>query len=712
MNEERLPRPMLTDWKAIADYFSRNCRTVQRWEKEEGLPIHRHPHRRRNSVYAYVDELDAWWRQRDLPATSAIESHGPLVSSAGARALPVPGMWMRRSTLTGVALAGIGVVIALGVAVPLNTRSRPSVATEPNVMSVVDGSTTEAWLAAGPIADLNGDGTNDLVLSAVHAKEVSILFGGTQARSGQLPALANVTVRGSDNGQHTGSIAGDFNGDGLSDLLIGVVLYEPDTLRSTGAAYVVLGRREWPATLQLPADADWAIKFAGPKDVRMVPCASDKPLDLNRDGLDDVVLGAVDYSPANRTSAGGAFVLFGRREWPRVLDLERDADITIMGSRSGEGLSGACASGDVNGDGRPDLALLAREETLWALLGGRGRYYVFFGRDRWPRLLDAGTSADLTFGGPRPNAVLAPPVVADLNGDGIADLIGASSGGTSEQPGAGEIACFWGRRGQRAAVQPMEAADLLIRGDTPDAALGAAITAADLDADGIDDLLVVEGGQRRLHMLFGRHRWPSRASFADLTPHQLLHAAPGAGDGGLRVGDLDGDTLPEVVITSPFASVPGHGRSGRAWLVKPQRPIAADMHPDHTPNTVFRPGVLAIRISGAQVPSGDRIDAATACIGGVRPIHEIWRDFDGDGIDDLQLYFNTGEMAIGPTTGRLCITARTRRGTIVVGVDSVVVSPGAGDALDVQPDPANRAAPDRRRQEPADHDTASSPGRT
>jgi TolB-like protein/tetratricopeptide (TPR) repeat protein len=51
----------LDSWKEIAVYLKRDVRTVHRWEHAEGLPVHRHPHQRRGSVYAFKAELDHWW---------------------------------------------------------------------------------------------------------------------------------------------------------------------------------------------------------------------------------------------------------------------------------------------------------------------------------------------------------------------------------------------------------------------------------------------------------------------------------------------------------------------------------------------------------------------------------------------------------------------------------------------------------------------------
>jgi hypothetical protein len=54
----------LDSWKEIAAYLKRHVTTVRRWEKQEGLPVHRHLHARLGSVYAYSKELDSWFHTR------------------------------------------------------------------------------------------------------------------------------------------------------------------------------------------------------------------------------------------------------------------------------------------------------------------------------------------------------------------------------------------------------------------------------------------------------------------------------------------------------------------------------------------------------------------------------------------------------------------------------------------------------------------------
>src|SRR3984885_13064908 len=59
-NGLRLDADRLDSWKEIASYFRREVRTVQLWEKREGLPVHRHFHKQLGSVFAFRSELDAW----------------------------------------------------------------------------------------------------------------------------------------------------------------------------------------------------------------------------------------------------------------------------------------------------------------------------------------------------------------------------------------------------------------------------------------------------------------------------------------------------------------------------------------------------------------------------------------------------------------------------------------------------------------------------
>src|SRR5262245_25603077 len=71
-----VPGRRLDSWKEIADYLRRGLTTVQRWEREEGLPIHRHLHTAGGSVFAYSEDLDKWRSGRES-STAAIAADPP-----------------------------------------------------------------------------------------------------------------------------------------------------------------------------------------------------------------------------------------------------------------------------------------------------------------------------------------------------------------------------------------------------------------------------------------------------------------------------------------------------------------------------------------------------------------------------------------------------------------------------------------------------------
>jgi Tol biopolymer transport system component len=96
------PGRRLDSWKEIAAYFGRNERTVRRWERSESLPVHRHLHEKRGTVYAHTAELDAWWASRGL----GLETQTQALPGSGRK-------WQR--LIWGIA-AMIGVVAIANVA--------------------------------------------------------------------------------------------------------------------------------------------------------------------------------------------------------------------------------------------------------------------------------------------------------------------------------------------------------------------------------------------------------------------------------------------------------------------------------------------------------------------------------------------------------------------------------------------------------------------
>ena len=74
------PDQRLDSWKEISAYLKRTVRTVQRWERTQGLPVHRIAHDKRSTVFAYRSELDQWWAGRQQPAQG-----NPVIGENGRR---------------------------------------------------------------------------------------------------------------------------------------------------------------------------------------------------------------------------------------------------------------------------------------------------------------------------------------------------------------------------------------------------------------------------------------------------------------------------------------------------------------------------------------------------------------------------------------------------------------------------------------------------
>ena len=101
----------LDSWKDIAAFLHRDVSTVQRWEKREGMPVHRHVHEKLGTVYAFRSEIDAWSRGRGLLLAQHDSAEVASASENRERGTPRPLRVHRRIVLTGsMALALVGAV--------------------------------------------------------------------------------------------------------------------------------------------------------------------------------------------------------------------------------------------------------------------------------------------------------------------------------------------------------------------------------------------------------------------------------------------------------------------------------------------------------------------------------------------------------------------------------------------------------------------------
>ncbi|PWU07470.1 MAG: hypothetical protein C5B43_00340, partial [Verrucomicrobia bacterium] len=262
-------------------------------------------------------------------------------------------------------------------------------------------------LHASATGDVNGDGIDDILIgdpNAVLDKRIGqsyVVFGSKQV----WPAEINLADLNGSNGFALNGVnefdfsgisvsgAGDVNGDGIDDIIIGAT----NANNGAGQTYVAFGSKEaWPASINL-ADLNgkngFALNGVNPRD-RSGHSVSGAG-DVNGDNIADILIGAPgdpNSDPGKRI--GQSYVVFGSKQvWPASINLANldgnngfALNGVYPGGESGYSVSGA---GDVNGDGIADILIGAPNPFNAGVRGGQS-YVVFGGKRPWPASINLG----------------------------------------------------------------------------------------------------------------------------------------------------------------------------------------------------------------------------------------------------------------------------------------------------------------------------------
>ena len=451
---------------------------------------------------------------------------------------------------------------------------------------------TEPGSSVSGAGDINSDGIDDIIIGAPGANQSSVVFGTPSGfpSSVDLASLAGTDgfrILGIDNLDYAGfavSGAGDVNGDGIDDIVIGAYNARSEYSGATraGESYVIFGSAEtFEPSLELTKlDGTNGFRIDSVDRFDASGYSVSGAGDINSDGIGDLVIGA-PFAEGGGFGRGESYIIFGRgsgfESSVALSDLDGTDGFRIQGVNrldwSGFSVSGA---GDINADGIEDLVVGARNGN-----NGSGETYILFGRTAsfGPSL--ALSTLDDTEGvriaGIESDSLRSISVsgAGDINADGIDDLaIGAGGSDALGRENAGESYIVFGRSGGFGSSFALPELDgtngFRVAGSAVGDDSGWSIAGAgDFNGDGIDDLVIGapqngsltrqsdgdESGES--YIVFGR-----AGAFDSTIDLSTLDATngfrlPGIDAGGFSgtsvagAGDVNGDGFDDVIIGAP-----------------------------------------------------------------------------------------------------------------------------------------------------------------
>ena len=458
--------------------------------------------------------------------------------------------------------------------------------------------------------DINGDGLGDLIIGAEGAHPHGIFSGSSYVVFGRSTGFASAITLSSLNGS-TGfrldgvalydssgrsvAAAGDINGDGLGDLIIGANFANPSG-NDSGSSYVVFGRStRFDSSMNL-SSLDGSIGFrldgVGSNDQSGISVAAAG--DVNGDGLDDLIIGAYLADPTGFFS-GSSYVVFGRStrfdSSIKLSSLNGSTGFRLDGVASSDytGFSVA-AAGDVNGDGRDDLIIGANGAGHIGNGTRSGSSYVVFGRSTGFAASinlsslngSTGFRLDGVAAGDRSGYSVA--AAGDVNGDGRGDLIiGAHHADPSGNDSGSSYVVFGRSTGFAASINLSSlngSTGFRLDGEAVGDFSGRSVAAAgDVNDDGLDDLIIGAGradpnggDSGSSYVVYGRSTGFAASinlSSLDGSTGFRLDGVTAGDDTGRSVaeaGDVNGDGVGDLIIGA-YGADPNGGYSGRSYVV-------------------------------------------------------------------------------------------------------------------------------------------------
>lgn len=387
--------------------------------------------------------------------------------------------------------------------------------------------------------DVNGDGYDDILVGMHYYSgpeyregKVFLYFGGASGPS----TTADWSWESNSANATLGisvSTAGDVNADGYDDILLGAHTYS-GVVPNEGAAFVFFGSASGPGD-----SPDWAA-YGGQSGGDFGGTVSDAG-DINNDGYDDITIGAVFYSNGEM-GEGRSYVYYGSADG--LDDTPWTAEINQAGAQFGGHVSGA---GDIDNDGFDDLLIGARKYSGGS--SSEGAIYVYYGSAS-----GLGPSHDWMFESNSVQAKLGQSVsgAGDVNGDGFADIIAGAHNYSSPETDEGRIYAFYGSASGLPASP-----SFTFETNLGNALLGNQVSdAGDVNDDGYDDVIAGsreysngEASEGRAYIFYGS---ASGLNAADFWTEESNQESAFFGYSVHSAGDVNQDGADDVIVGAKY----------------------------------------------------------------------------------------------------------------------------------------------------------------
>ncbi|MEH1919023.1 beta strand repeat-containing protein [Nostoc sp.] len=433
--------------------------------------------------------------------------------------------------------------------------------------------------------DINSDGIDDVIIGAFLASpndlynsgQSYVVFGSkggfdAEFSLSSLNGTNGFTINGINEGDFLGSVsnAGDINGDGIDDVIIGAFRASPNGSYS-GQSYVVFGsKNDFDAQFNLSTlNGTNGFTINGINEGDGLGWSLSSAGDINGDGIDDLIIGA-RFADPNGSYSGQSYVVFGSKD-----GFDAQFNLSTLNGTNGFAINGieegdfsgwsVSSTGDINGDGIDDLIIGA----FFADPNGNrsGQSYVVFGSngdfDAQFNLSTLNGTNGFTINGINESYSLGWSVssAGDINGDGIDDLIIGAPDASPNGELSGQSYVVFGSKGGFDAQFNLSTLNgtngFTINGtDIVDYSGRSVSSAGDINGDGIDDLIIGEGGSGESYVVFG-----SKGGFRAQLDLSTLNGTNGFtlnGYGGSpfsssvssSAGDINSDGIDDLILSS------------------------------------------------------------------------------------------------------------------------------------------------------------------